>query len=60
MAVISWNQVLLYPKGWKSDDLTYIATLKLPTHWKYGTPLPVESTAADNGETPNHIQTLVP
>src|ERR1039458_4426305 len=22
MAVISWNQVLLYPKGWKSDDLT--------------------------------------
>src|SRR5260370_14412996 len=21
MAVISWNQVLLYPKGWKSDDI---------------------------------------
>jgi hypothetical protein len=31
MAVISWNQVLLYPKGWKVDDLTYIATLKLPS-----------------------------
>ena len=35
MAVISWNQVLLYPKGWKSDDLTYVATLKLPANWKY-------------------------
>ena len=44
MAVISWNQVLLYPKGWKSDELTYIASLKIPADWKYGTPLPIEST----------------
>ena len=66
MAVISWNQVLLYPKGWKSDDLTYIATLKLPANWKYGTPLPIESTTGDqlNGETqitfkPTSLSTLV-
>ena len=45
MAVISWNQVLLYPKGWKSDDLTYVATLKLPANWKFGTPLPIASTS---------------
>jgi len=51
MAVISWNQVLLYPKGWKSDDLTYVATLKLPADWKYGTALPIESNSSDNGET---------
>jgi predicted metalloprotease with PDZ domain len=51
MAVISWNQVLLYPKGWKSDDLIYVATLKLPADWKYGTALPVESNSSDNGET---------
>ncbi|MGA8270382.1 MAG: M61 family peptidase [Candidatus Sulfotelmatobacter sp.] len=51
MAVISWNQVLLYPKGWKSDDLTYVATLKLPANWKYGTALPIESNSSDNGET---------
>jgi predicted metalloprotease with PDZ domain len=60
MAVISWNQVLLYPKGWKSDELTYIATLKLPANWKYGTPLPIEST---DGETikfkPSSLSTLV-
>ena len=62
MAVISWNQVLLYPKGWKSDDLTYIASLKLPAGWKYGTPLPIDSTGADNSEIkfkPASLSTLV-
>src|ERR1700683_2924715 len=47
MAVISWNQVLLYPKGWKSDDITYVASLKLPAGWKWGTPLPVANESAD-------------
>jgi len=41
MAVISWNQVLLYPKGWKSDEINYSASLKLPAGWKFGTPLRV-------------------
>ena len=50
MAVISWNQVLLYPKGWKSDDLSYVASLKLPANWKFGTPLPIASTNSENGE----------
>ncbi len=64
MAVISWNQVLLYPKGWKSDELTYVASLKLPANWKYGTALPIASTGADNGETqisfkPVSLNTLV-
>jgi predicted metalloprotease with PDZ domain len=43
LAIISWNQVLLYPKGWKSDDINYSASLKLPEGWKFGTPLPVAS-----------------
>jgi predicted metalloprotease with PDZ domain len=66
MAVISWNQVLLYPKGWKSDDLTYVASLKLPPGWKYGTPLPIASTSltGQNGDTqimfqPASLTTLV-
>jgi predicted metalloprotease with PDZ domain len=64
MAVISWNQVLLYPKGWKSDEITYVASLKLPANWKYGTALPVASTTADNGEAqitfqPAPLNTLV-
>ena len=64
MAVISWNQVLLYLKGWKADELTYVATLKLPANWKYGTPLPIASTTSDNGEAqitfkPAPLNTLV-
>jgi predicted metalloprotease with PDZ domain len=47
MAVISWNQVLLYPKGWKSDDINYTASLKLPQGWKFGTPLPISNQSGD-------------
>ena len=47
LAIISWNQVLLYPKGWKSDDLNYTASLKLPAGWKFGTPLPVASQSGN-------------
>jgi predicted metalloprotease with PDZ domain len=52
MTVISWNQVLLYPKGWKSDELTYVPSLKLPANWKFGTSLPIASSNGDqaNGE----------
>jgi predicted metalloprotease with PDZ domain len=50
LAIISWNQVLLYPKGWKSDDLNYSASLKLPEGWKFGTPLPV------TGQSGNEIR----
>jgi predicted metalloprotease with PDZ domain len=47
LAVISWNQVLLYPKGWKSDDINYTASLKLPEGWRFGTPLPVSSQSGN-------------
>jgi predicted metalloprotease with PDZ domain len=47
LALISWNQVLLYPKGWKSDDLNYTASVKLPEGWKFGTPLPVASQSGN-------------
>jgi predicted metalloprotease with PDZ domain len=49
MTLLSWNQVLLYPKGWTADEITYVASLKLPADWKYGTPLPIASTSNDNG-----------
>jgi predicted metalloprotease with PDZ domain len=41
LTVISWNQVLLYPKGWSADQMTYRATLRLPEGWKFGTSLRV-------------------
>ncbi|MGH9544841.1 MAG: M61 family metallopeptidase [Terriglobales bacterium] len=43
MAVLNWNDVLLYPEGWTSDELTYTASLRLPPDWKFGTSLAVTS-----------------
>jgi predicted metalloprotease with PDZ domain len=60
LAVISWNQMLLYPAGPAADELTYSASLKLPPGWKYGTALQVVS---DDGQTirfgPVSLTTLV-
>lgn len=47
MLVISWNQVLLYPKGWTGDQIIYSASVRLPAGWKFGTPLPVASRSGD-------------
>src|SRR5262245_38720747 len=41
LAILSWNQVLLYPEGKASDDVEVTAQLKLPPDWKFGTALPV-------------------
>ena len=43
LAIISWNQVLLYPKGWNADEINYSASLKIPDGWKIGTALPITS-----------------
>ncbi len=43
MAVISWNQVLLYPAGWTSDELKFEASMRMPAGWKFASPLPVAS-----------------
>jgi len=48
LAVISWNQVLLYPKGWKADEINYTASLKLPEGWKFGTPLPIANQSGND------------
>lgn len=37
LSILNWNLVLLYPLGPKSDDLTFVATLKIPQGWKYAT-----------------------
>jgi predicted metalloprotease with PDZ domain len=60
LALISWNQVLMYPTGEPSDSLTYAASLRLPAGWSYGTALPVER--AGGGEirfAPASLTTLV-
>jgi predicted metalloprotease with PDZ domain len=41
LAVISLNQLLLYPKGKPADEIEFEAKLRLPAGWKYGTAMPV-------------------
>jgi predicted metalloprotease with PDZ domain len=60
MAVISWNQVLVYPKGWTADQLTYSASVRFPPGWKFGTPLPIQSQSGDETHfAPVSLYTLV-
>src|SRR3954453_1995276 len=47
LAVISWNQVVLYPKGWTSDQITYSPSVRFPSGWKFGTALQVASHTGD-------------
>ena len=44
LAIVNWNQVLLYPKGYSADELTFITQLSLPEDWKYGTALSVDQS----------------
>jgi predicted metalloprotease with PDZ domain len=47
LGVLSWNQMLLYPKGTPSDKIEMQATLKVPSGWRYGTALPIESESGN-------------
>jgi predicted metalloprotease with PDZ domain len=47
LTIISWNQLLLYPKGYQSDDINYTASLRLPEGWKFGTPLPIANQSGN-------------
>jgi predicted metalloprotease with PDZ domain len=48
LAVMSWNQLLLYPQGKASDDVEIEAELHLPADWKFGTALPVGKKNGSN------------
>src|SRR5579863_5625342 len=43
IAVLRWNQVVLYPKGKSIDAIDFLASVKIPTGWKLSTALPIES-----------------
>jgi len=44
LSVLSWNQVVLYPKGYDVANLIFAPSLRLPTGWKFGTALPGAKT----------------
>lgn len=60
LAVVSWNQLILYPTGASGANLTFEPSLKLPPKWTYGTALATKS--ADGGEVvfePVSMSTLI-
>ncbi len=60
LAVLSWNQFLLYPKDVPSDKLEFQASLKVPTGWRYGTALPIQSESGNQILfKPSSLTTLV-
>jgi predicted metalloprotease with PDZ domain len=60
LGIYSWNQVLLYPQGARTDDVMFRASMQLPAGWKSGTSLQI---AKQNGDTteyaPVSLTTLV-
>jgi len=58
--LVSWNQLVLYPKGYDAGNILCLPSLRLPSGWVFGTALP---GAKQNGETiefsPASLETLV-
>jgi predicted metalloprotease with PDZ domain len=50
VAIILWNQVMLYPAGVQSDDLQVAARLRLPAGWSFGTALPKTGASGESVE----------
>ncbi len=44
LLLLSWNQVLLYPAGLRSDAVDIVASVELPAGWEHGTALPLAAT----------------
>src|SRR3954447_7631289 len=60
LAVLNWNQLLLYPQGTDPDALQYQASMKVPNSWRYGTALPIRRESGDEIEfEPAPLTTMV-
>jgi len=46
LAIVTWNQLLLYPAGSNIGDVNFKTNLALPAGWKFGTSLPIASQSA--------------
>jgi predicted metalloprotease with PDZ domain len=61
LALVSWNQLLLYPAERKPDEILFAAALRLPQGWKWATAL--ERASGPPGEgirfAPVSLTTLV-
>jgi predicted metalloprotease with PDZ domain len=47
LLVLEWNEVVLYPAGVPSQQLSYEAKILMPDGWKFGSSLPVEKQSGN-------------
>ncbi len=60
LAVVSWNEVALYPAGSASSQVSFEPSITLPQGWKFGTALTPSSTQANTIRfQPVTLETLV-
>jgi predicted metalloprotease with PDZ domain len=60
LAIVTWNQLLLYPEGSNVSDVTFKANLNLPSGWKFGTSLPIAGQSASKVDfAPVSLERLV-
>ena len=60
LAILSWNQLLLYPQTAGTDTVTVRADVRLPAGWKFATALPVTGSRGEQVEfMPVSLTTLV-
>jgi predicted metalloprotease with PDZ domain len=60
IANLEWNEVVMYPAGYFSRDISVDVTLKLPGGWKYATALETASATGDEVRFgPTTLNTLV-
>jgi predicted metalloprotease with PDZ domain len=57
---LNWNAAVLYPKGVRSDDVSFAPSITLPAGWKFGTALPGARISGDEVEFgPVSLTTLI-
>ena len=64
LAIVEWNQLLLYPQADRSDDLTYRASIQVPAGWQLATALANGAAVAVSSDgiaefEPTSLTTLV-
>ena len=60
LAVLDWNELLLYPAGRPAEGIVFAARLRLPAGWSYGTALATARVDSDTIEfAPVPLTTLV-
>ena len=60
LAVLNWNQYVLYAEGAPPDTVQYQASLKVPAGWKYGTALPIGRESGNEVQfKPASLTTLI-